>query len=131
MTSSLYQPIDLLFMCFNLFVLTFSDFSIENCGWSWWIKAGVAAAAGVGTVTVALPLLGFTSAGIAAGSYAAGAMSAAAAANGGGVAAGSAVAAAQSLATAGAVGAAKVGVAVYAAEEVADRANCYLKNKNK
>lgn len=53
----------------------------------------------VGAVVAAPALLGaagFTSAGIAAGSYAAGMMSSAAVANGGGVAAGSVVAALQS-----------------------------------
>lgn len=62
------------------------------------------AAGAVGAMLLApylLPAIGFTSAGISAGSYAAGMMSSAAAANGGGVAAGSLVSVLQS---AGAVG---------------------------
>ncbi|XP_028252180.1 interferon alpha-inducible protein 27-like protein 2A isoform X1 [Parambassis ranga] len=59
-----------------------------------------AVAAGAGGTVVAAPIvlgaIGFTSAGIAAGSYAAGMMSSAAIANGGGVAAGSLVAVLQS-----------------------------------
>ncbi|XP_027857062.1 interferon alpha-inducible protein 27-like protein 2A isoform X2 [Xiphophorus couchianus] len=50
---------------------------------------------------VALSVIGFTSAGIAAGSYAASMMSAAATANGGGVAAGSLVAILQSAGASG------------------------------
>ncbi|XP_047470658.1 interferon alpha-inducible protein 27-like protein 2A [Penaeus chinensis] len=70
--------------------------------------AAIAAAA-----PFALPFLGFTSAGIAAGSWAASMMSAAAAANGGAVAAGSAVATLQSVATAGVGVAGKVGLASF------------------
>uniref|UniRef100_G1TTB7 Uncharacterized protein n=1 Tax=Oryctolagus cuniculus TaxID=9986 RepID=G1TTB7_RABIT len=55
----------------------------------------------VGAVPVVLGALGFTSAGIAAGSVAAKMMSAAAVANGGGVAAGSVVATLQSVGAAG------------------------------
>ena len=61
---------------------------------------GCALAAGTGAVVsvpVAISAVGFTGAGIAAGSYAAGMMSASAVASGGGVAAGSAVAVAQSI----------------------------------
>ncbi|XP_037551304.1 uncharacterized protein LOC119427737 [Nematolebias whitei] len=65
---------------------------------------GSAAVGGVGAVIAApvvLGAVGFTSAGITAGSYAAGMMSAAASANGGGVAAGSLVALLQSAGAAG------------------------------
>nr|XP_015825852.2 interferon alpha-inducible protein 27-like protein 2A [Nothobranchius furzeri] len=64
--------------------------------------AGVAGAVGaVALAPVVLGAIGFTTAGITAGSYAAGWMSAAAIANGGGVAAGSTVAVLQSAAAAG------------------------------
>lgn len=56
-----------------------------------WFKAGAVAAA-----PFVLGAIGFTAGGIAAGSYAASMMSAAAVANGGGVAAGTAVAVLQS-----------------------------------
>ncbi|KAG7226222.1 hypothetical protein INR49_002961 [Caranx melampygus] len=65
----------------------------------------IAVAAGAGGTVVSAPIVlgavGFTSAGIAAGSYAASMMSAAAVANGGGVAAGSLVAVLQSAGMAG------------------------------
>ncbi|KAM4723449.1 uncharacterized protein FYW61_014214 [Anableps anableps] len=76
--------------------------------------AGTAVIGGVGAVALApivLGAIGFTSAGIAAGSYAASMMSAAAIANGGGVAAGSLVAILQS---AGAVGLSATASAVVA-----------------
>ncbi|XP_035249528.1 interferon alpha-inducible protein 27-like protein 2A isoform X4 [Anguilla anguilla] len=64
----------------------------------------------MGTAIVGAPLvvgaLGFTGAGVAAGSVASWAMSAAAVANGGGVAAGTAVAVLQSVGAAGLSGAA-------------------------
>ncbi|KAM3657655.1 uncharacterized protein LOC131567859 [Ammospiza caudacuta] len=69
------------------------------------IKTVLGATAGAGLAVVGLPLcvaaLGFTGAGIAAGSFAAKMMSAAAIANGGGVAAGSTVAVLQSIGAAG------------------------------
>ncbi|XP_041828653.1 interferon alpha-inducible protein 27-like protein 2A [Melanotaenia boesemani] len=65
----------------------------------------VAVAVGAGGAVISAPVvlgaIGFTSAGIAAGSYAAGMMSTAAIANGGGVAAGSLVAVLQSAGMAG------------------------------
>uniref|UniRef100_A0A668S195 Uncharacterized protein n=1 Tax=Oreochromis aureus TaxID=47969 RepID=A0A668S195_OREAU len=73
-----------------------------------------AIAAGAGGAVVSAPYcpgaVGFTSAGIAVGSYAASWMSAAAIANGGGVAAGSAVAVLQSAGMAGLSGAATAAV---------------------
>ncbi|XP_054861717.1 interferon alpha-inducible protein 27-like protein 2A [Amphiprion ocellaris] len=75
----------------------------------------VAIAAGAGGAVVSAPFvlgaIGFTSAGIAAGSYAAGMMSTAAIANGGGVAAGSLVAILQSAGMAGLSGTATAAVA--------------------
>ncbi|XP_061599767.1 interferon alpha-inducible protein 27-like protein 2A [Cololabis saira] len=75
----------------------------------------IAVAAGAGGAVVSAPFVlgaaGFTSVGIAAGSYAAGMMSTAAIANGGGVAAGSAVALLQSAGMAGMSGAATAAVA--------------------
>ncbi|XP_006027061.1 interferon alpha-inducible protein 27-like protein 2B [Alligator sinensis] len=69
------------------------------------IKTGIAVVAGAGISVVAAPLVlgavGFTGAGIAAGSLAANMMSVAAIANGGGVAAGSMVAVLQSAGAAG------------------------------
>ncbi|XP_072373580.1 interferon alpha-inducible protein 27-like protein 2A isoform X1 [Scyliorhinus torazame] len=65
------------------------------------VVVAVTAAGAIAAAPVVLGLVGFTSAGIASGSVAAGMMSAAAVANGGGVAAGSLVALLQS---AGAVG---------------------------
>ncbi|XP_022093422.1 interferon alpha-inducible protein 27-like protein 2B isoform X2 [Acanthaster planci] len=65
------------------------------------LMAALGAPLAVGAVMVALPAIGFTAGGIAAGSYAASMMSAAAVANGGGVAAGSAVAVLQSVGAAG------------------------------
>ncbi|XP_016525610.1 interferon alpha-inducible protein 27-like protein 2B isoform X2 [Poecilia formosa] len=76
--------------------------------------AGSAVLGGIGAVALApvvLGAVGFTSAGIAAGSYAASMMSAAAVANGGGVAAGSLVAILQSAGAAGLSGAASAVVA--------------------
>uniref|UniRef100_A0AAQ5Z1N4 Uncharacterized protein n=1 Tax=Amphiprion ocellaris TaxID=80972 RepID=A0AAQ5Z1N4_AMPOC len=79
----------------SLFILS------ENMG----LLTAVAIAAGAGGAVVSAPFvlgaIGFTSAGIAAGSYAAGMMSSAAVANGGGVAAGSVVAVLQSVGAAG------------------------------
>uniref|UniRef100_A0A3P9C7C4 Interferon alpha-inducible protein 27-like protein 2A n=1 Tax=Maylandia zebra TaxID=106582 RepID=A0A3P9C7C4_9CICH len=75
---------------------------------------GAATAAVGGGAVVSAPIVlgavGFTSVGIAAGSYAASMMSAAAVANGGGVAAGSAVAVLQSAGMAGLSGAATAAV---------------------
>ncbi|XP_027857064.1 interferon alpha-inducible protein 27-like protein 2A [Xiphophorus couchianus] len=69
------------------------------------LTIAAASALGAGGAAVAAPFvlgaIGFTSAGIAAGSYAASMMSGAAIANGGGVAAGSAVAVLQSAGMAG------------------------------
>ncbi|XP_053867796.1 interferon alpha-inducible protein 27-like protein 2A [Malaclemys terrapin pileata] len=69
------------------------------------IPIAVGATIGLGVVTVAVPValgaVGFTGAGIAAGTPAAKMMSAAAVANGGGVAAGSTVAVLQSVGAAG------------------------------
>uniref|UniRef100_A0A673A0H4 Uncharacterized protein n=1 Tax=Sphaeramia orbicularis TaxID=375764 RepID=A0A673A0H4_9TELE len=74
--------------------------------------ASVTGCAGaVALAPVALWAVGFTSAGIAAGSYAAGMMSSAAIANGGGVAAGSLVAVLQSAGAAGLPVVANVAVA--------------------
>ncbi|XP_060114155.1 interferon alpha-inducible protein 27-like protein 2A [Heteronotia binoei] len=77
-------------------------------------KIGLGAAAGLVIATVGIPVavgvLGFTGAGIAAGSAAAKMMSAAAIANGGGVAAGSAVATLQSIGAAGLPVAAKAAI---------------------
>ncbi|XP_068028481.1 interferon alpha-inducible protein 27-like protein 2A [Anomalospiza imberbis] len=74
----------------------------------------IGATVGAGLALVGLPVcigaLGFTGAGIAAGSIAAKMMSAAAIANGGGVAAGSAVAVLQSIGAAGLSLGAKVGL---------------------
>ncbi|XP_065713277.1 uncharacterized protein [Patagioenas fasciata] len=74
----------------------------------------IGAAVGAGLLLVGIPLaigaLGFTSAGIAAGSVAAKMMSAAAIANGGGVAAGSTVAVLQSIGAAGMSLGAKIGL---------------------
>ncbi|NXN91720.1 IFI27 protein, partial [Rhinopomastus cyanomelas] len=70
------------------------------------VPAGVAL---VG-IPVAIGALGFTSAGIAAGSFAAKMMSVAAIANGGGVAAGSAVAVLQSVGAAGLSAGAQLGL---------------------
>lgn len=78
------------------------------------IGAVIGAIAGAGLALVGLPMfigaLGFTGAGIAAGSIAAKMMSAAAIANGGGVAAGSTVAVLQSIGAAGFSLGAKVGL---------------------
>ncbi|XP_058675984.1 interferon alpha-inducible protein 27-like protein 2A [Ammospiza caudacuta] len=72
----------------------------------------IAATVGAGLALVGVPVflgaLGFTGAGIAAGSIAAKMMSAAAIANGGGVAAGSTVAVLQSIGAAGLSAGAKV-----------------------
>ena len=66
------------------------------------ITAGVVTAVGALVATpFVLSAVGFTTAGITAGSYAAGMMSSAAAANGGAVAAGSTVAVLQSVGAAG------------------------------
>ncbi|KAM7083467.1 interferon alpha-inducible protein 27, mitochondrial-like isoform 1-T1 [Ciconia maguari] len=76
--------------------------------------ATIGAAVGVGVALVCIPAgicaLGFTTAGIAAGSVAAKMMSAAAIANGGGVAAGSTVAVLQSIGAAGFSLGAKIGL---------------------
>ncbi|XP_061216581.1 interferon alpha-inducible protein 27-like protein 2A [Neopsephotus bourkii] len=76
--------------------------------------AAIGATALTGVVLIGIPLavgaLGFTPAGIAAGSIAAKMMSAAAIANGGGVAAGSTVAVLQSIGAAGLPLAAKIGL---------------------
>ncbi|NXI52250.1 IFI27 protein, partial [Chloroceryle aenea] len=61
-------------------------------------------------IPIAIGAMGFTGAGIAAGSLAAKMMSAAAVANGGGVAAGSAVAVLQSVGAAGFSAATKIGL---------------------
>ncbi|XP_022043473.2 interferon alpha-inducible protein 27-like protein 2A [Acanthochromis polyacanthus] len=75
----------------------------------------VAIVAGAGGAVVSAPFvlgaIDFTSAGVAAGSYAAGMMSSAAIANGGGVAAGSLVAVLQSAGMAGLSGTATAAVA--------------------
>lgn len=91
--------------------------SNSNSGTSskFWKTAGIAAGSvigGVGLVAaapLALTAVGFTSAGIAAGSWAASMMSAAAIANGGGIAAGSMVAVLQSAGAAG-IGATATGL---------------------
>uniref|UniRef100_A0A3P9QFY4 Uncharacterized protein n=1 Tax=Poecilia reticulata TaxID=8081 RepID=A0A3P9QFY4_POERE len=76
---------------------------MKNCSAfpSFLVTIAAASALGAGGAVVAAPVvlgaIGFTSVGIAAGSYAASMMSAAAVANGGGVAAGSAVAVLQSV----------------------------------
>uniref|UniRef100_A0A668SKD3 Uncharacterized protein n=1 Tax=Oreochromis aureus TaxID=47969 RepID=A0A668SKD3_OREAU len=70
----------------------------------------IAAGAGVVSPPIVLGAIGFTSAGIAAGSYAASWMSAAAIANGGGVAAGSVFSLLQSAGMAGLSGAATAAV---------------------
>ncbi|XP_074516830.1 interferon alpha-inducible protein 27-like protein 2A isoform X2 [Sebastes fasciatus] len=74
------------------------------------VAIGVGASAGAIVAAVGVPIvlgaIGFTSAGIAAGSYAAGMMSTAAVANGGGVVAGGLVATLQALGAAGLSGAA-------------------------
>lgn len=74
----------------------------------------IGAALGAGLLHVGIPMaigaLGFTSAGIAAGSVAAKMMSAAAIANGGGVAAGSSVAVLQSIGAAGCSLGTKIGL---------------------
>ncbi|XP_037784568.1 interferon alpha-inducible protein 27-like protein 2 [Penaeus monodon] len=80
--------------------------------------SGLLATAAVGgAVAVAaplvLPMLGFTSAGIAAGSWASSLMSAAATGNGGAVAAGSVVSVMQSVAAAGVGAAGKIGLASF------------------
>uniref|UniRef100_A0A8C9VRQ5 Uncharacterized protein n=1 Tax=Scleropages formosus TaxID=113540 RepID=A0A8C9VRQ5_SCLFO len=67
--------------------------------------------ASVTAVPLVLGAVGFTAAGVAAGSYAAGMMSATAVANGGAVAAGSAVAVLQSIGAAGLSGTASAAVA--------------------
>ncbi|XP_059724505.1 interferon alpha-inducible protein 27-like protein 2A [Haemorhous mexicanus] len=78
------------------------------------IRIVIGATVGAGLALIGLPLgiaaLGFTGAGIAAGSVAAKMMSAAAIANGGGVAAGSTVAVLQSIGAAGLPLAAQVGL---------------------
>ncbi|XP_028294055.1 interferon alpha-inducible protein 27-like protein 2 [Gouania willdenowi] len=68
---------------------------------SWAAAAVIGGVAAPLAVPAVLGAVGFTSVGIAAGSYAAGWMSAAAIANGGGVAAGSLVAIGQSVGMAG------------------------------
>uniref|UniRef100_A0A8C9WCY0 Interferon alpha-inducible protein 27-like protein 2-like n=1 Tax=Scleropages formosus TaxID=113540 RepID=A0A8C9WCY0_SCLFO len=70
-----------------------------------------ASPASVTAVPLVLGAVGFTAAGVAAGSYAAGMMSATAVANGGAVAAGSAVAVLQSIGAAGLSGTASAAVA--------------------
>lgn len=78
------------------------------------LPAVAVAASWIGTqfgVPAALSAVGYTSGGIAAGSYAAGMMSAAAVANGGGVAAGSMVAILQSVGAVGLATCTKVVVA--------------------
>ncbi|XP_046787864.1 interferon alpha-inducible protein 27, mitochondrial isoform X3 [Gallus gallus] len=79
------------------------------------IKAAIGGGVATGVALVAAPLIvgamGFTAAGISAGSIAAKMMSAAAIANGGGVAAGSIVAVLQSIGAAGLSFVAKVGLA--------------------
>ena len=74
-----------------------------------------------------LPVVGFTSGGIAAGSYAAGMMSTAAIANGGGVAAGSTVAVLQSIGAAGLATAGKVAVVWTAAKAGSALCGCNRK----
>ncbi|XP_061452516.1 interferon alpha-inducible protein 27-like protein 1 [Rhineura floridana] len=78
--------------------------------------AMIAATLGVGITVVAVPVVlgavGFTSAGTAAGSYAASMMSASAVASGGAVSAGSTVAVLQSVGAAGLALSTKVGVTV-------------------
>ncbi|NXB31950.1 IFI27 protein, partial [Eulacestoma nigropectus] len=78
------------------------------------IGAAIGATVGTGVALAGIPLcigaLGFTGAGIAAGSIAAKMMSAAAIANGGGVAAGSTVAVLQSIGAAGFSIGAKIGL---------------------
>ncbi|XP_076153556.1 interferon alpha-inducible protein 27-like protein 1 [Alosa pseudoharengus] len=76
------------------------------------IKATIGALGALVMVPAALSAIGFGSAGIAAGSTAAGMMSGAAVTNGGGVAAGSLVAALQSAGAAGLSLGAKAAVAV-------------------
>lgn len=79
------------------------------------IKAAIGGGVATGVALVAAPLIvgamGFTAAGISAGSIAAKMMSAAAIASGGGVAAGSIVAVLQSIGAAGLSFGAKVGLA--------------------
>ncbi|XP_072211627.1 interferon alpha-inducible protein 27, mitochondrial-like [Excalfactoria chinensis] len=75
------------------------------------VGGGVAAGAAVAGVPLVVWSLGFTAAGITAGSVAAKMMSAAAIANGGGVAAGSTVAVLQSVGAAGLSIGAKLGLA--------------------
>ncbi|XP_012707728.1 interferon alpha-inducible protein 27-like protein 2A [Fundulus heteroclitus] len=78
------------------------------------VSAGAGAVGAVGAVALvpaALGVIGFSSAGITAGSYAAGMMSSYAIANGGGVAAGSLVSLLQSAAAAGLSVATKAAVA--------------------
>ncbi|XP_038233516.1 interferon alpha-inducible protein 27-like protein 2A isoform X1 [Dermochelys coriacea] len=74
------------------------------------VGAGIGAGVAVVGIPVVVGAVGFTGAGIAAGSIAAKMMSAAAIANGGGVAAGSAVATLQSIAAAGLPVAAKAAI---------------------
>ncbi|XP_075964459.1 interferon alpha-inducible protein 27-like protein 2A [Anarhichas minor] len=75
------------------------------------VALGGGAVVGVVGAPFVLGAIGFTTAGIAAGSYAAGMMSAAAVANGGAVAAGSAVAVLQAFGAAGLSGAATAAAA--------------------
>ncbi|XP_039642699.1 interferon alpha-inducible protein 27-like protein 2A isoform X2 [Perca fluviatilis] len=83
----------------------------QDMGLLTFVALGGGAVAGVVGAPFVLGAIGFTSAGIAAGSYAASMMSAAAVANGGGVAAGSLVAICQAAGAAGLSGTATAAVA--------------------